>query len=105
MTTASKVLCEFVRPPETSPHRLWRLSPFRHRFLYPRHGLGCVKASSACPPANWSSWISTSFCPWPQLSPVHAPGPEEILLDHRAVEAPGAPLRVNPVQHEMVLDG
>jgi hypothetical protein len=87
------------------PLRLWRSSRFRHRSLYPRRRLSCVKASSACPAANSSSWISTSSCPWPRLSPVQAHGPEEILLYHQAVEAPDALLRADPVQHEMVLDG
>jgi hypothetical protein len=33
-----------------------------------------------------------------------ADGPEQIPLDHEAVEAPDALLRVDPVQNEMVLD-
>jgi hypothetical protein len=33
-----------------------------------------------------------------------AHGPEQIPLDHQRVEAPNALLRVDPVQHQVVLD-
>ena len=39
---------------------------------------------------------------WPVPSQAH--GPEQIPLDHEAVEAPDALLQVDPVQHQMVLD-
>ena len=34
-----------------------------------------------------------------------ADSPEQVALDHEAVEAPDALPRVNPVQHQVVLDG
>lgn len=40
--------------------------------------------------------------PAPVADQAH--GPEKIPLDHQRVEAPDALLRVDPVQHQMVLD-
>ena len=39
---------------------------------------------------------------WPVTSQAH--GPEQIPLDHQAVEAPDPLLRLDPVQHQVVLD-
>jgi hypothetical protein len=51
--------------------------------------------------------ISTSSCPLVPIRPQfahQAHGPEQIPLDHEGVKAPDALLRVDPVQHKMVLD-
>jgi hypothetical protein len=43
-------------------------------------------------------------CADPASVAHQAHGPEQIALDHEAVEAPDALLRVDPVQHQVVLD-
>ncbi len=47
--------------------------------------------------------LTVAADPAPVAHQAH--GPEQIPLDHEAVEAPDVLLRVDPVQHDMVLDG
>ena len=77
-----------------------------HRSRWPRRRLSCAKASRAWPASISSGNTSTDSYPFADPSPVadQAHGPEEIPLDHEAIEVPDPLLRVDPVQDEVMLD-
>ena len=81
--------------------------PEPYRSRYPRRRLARATASSACPASISLAKASTSSWPLVPIRPqlrTRRDGAEQVALDHEAVEPPDALLRVDPVQHQVVLD-